>query len=58
MKAGVIAPEAGVTVNAKDGGEDLGDKKQEEGDIKGSFFDFNSALENHFDKPGRDDNHG
>jgi len=58
MKAGVVAPDAGVGVNGKNGGEKLREKEEEEGNIEGSSFENEFLLRDAFEDPSSKNNNG
>jgi hypothetical protein len=57
MKARVVTPKAGVRVDGKNGGDNLGGQKKQNGDVERGFGDLEFMIEKGFDEPdGADDN--
>lgn len=51
MKAGVVAPDAGVWIDGENGGEKLREKEEKKGNIKRSFFENEFLLRDTFKNP-------
>lgn len=58
METGVVAPDGGVGIDGKDGGEDLGKQKKKQGQVERSANDLDAALEDPADAEGGEDNSG
>lgn len=51
METRVVAPNTGVGIDGEDGREELGEKEEEEGDIKRSSFENELFFEDAFEEP-------
>ena len=58
MEAGVVAPERGVGVDGKHGGDDLGGEKNKDGNVQRGAPEGEFSLPGGFEKPGGGDDSG